>query len=183
MITFDAELHRYYAEDGTRLRSVTEILRLAGLVDATHHFPAKAAFGNRVHEACAGRDRGDMSADGLDPKVGYRLVAWWMYRETACIKVLEIEKVVGSKELGYAGTLDRVVELDGDKWVLDLKTGSPCPWHQLQLAAYALAYGRPMRRMAVYLKPDCEVRTREFIAESDYEEFLRALAFVQEVGQ
>jgi hypothetical protein len=177
MISLNPTLHQY-SEDGVVLPSVTQILHLAGLIDTSRHQPANAEFGRKVHEVTAALDRGDERVNDPDPRIGHRLVGWWLFRETQEFKVLEIEKVVGGRELGYAGTCDRIVEQNGGKWVVDLKTGSPCAWHQIQLAAYALAVGRPIRRMAVYLKPDCEVRFREFKAESDFEDFRKALRFV-----
>ena len=66
--------------------------------------------------------------------------------ERACrehgIVWLDRERTVFNKEAGYAGTLDGIVEIDGTKYILDIKTGfvsrDSVP---LQLAAYRFATG------------------------------------------
>ena len=40
--------------------------------------------------------------------------------------------------LGYAGTLDLACDIDGETWVIDLKTGAKMKHYQLQLTAYGL---------------------------------------------
>lgn len=181
MITFNAQLHQY-SEDGVVLPSVSQVLRTAGLIDTRWQIPAAAAFGCRVHEATAAFDRGEKLFRDFDSSIGPYLVGWWMFRETQAMRVLEIEKIIGSISLGYAGTLDRLVEMDGERWVVDLKTGSSRPWHRLQLAAYAMAVGLPCRRMAVYLEGSCGARSREYSSSSDFEEFLAALQLVKEAA-
>jgi len=59
---------------------------------------------------------------------------------------LATEEMVASLTHGYAGTLDAIVEMAGDVWMLDTKTGAGVyPETALQLAAYAGAdfIGRP----------------------------------------
>jgi hypothetical protein len=61
--------------------------------------------------------------------------------------------MVYNEKLNYAGTLDRVIRMGDRTVLLDLKTGSKCRWHQLQVAAYWLAYGDPKIEAGVlYLK-------------------------------
>ena len=53
----------------------------------------------------------------------------------------ESEQIVLS-EHGYGGRFDLVVEMDGETWLLDAKTGRPYPVeHTLQLSAYRYATG------------------------------------------
>ena len=48
-----------------------------------------------------------------------------------------IELNIISKELGYAGTIDRIIDMDGEKILLDIKTSNAIyPSYWLQLAAY-----------------------------------------------
>jgi len=51
---------------------------------------------------------------------------------------LLIEKVIGSYRWGYAGTFDAVVEMKGQRWLIDYKTSASGIWPEtaLQLAAY-----------------------------------------------
>lgn len=67
-------------------------------------------------------------------------------------KAVLTEATVRSDSVGYAGSLDAVVELGGDNILLDLKTGkSTYPDVSLQLAAYrfadCLADGSPLPRI------------------------------------
>lgn len=56
------------------------------------------------------------------------------------VHFLESEKRVLSKENWYAGTLDLVLEMDGKKYIADVKTSSAIyPEFYLQMAAYQLA--------------------------------------------
>ena len=60
--------------------------------------------------------------------------------------VIEAEATVFSHEYGYAGTMDAMMEINGDVYVVDTKTGKGVwPEAALQLAAYRHAdfFGRP----------------------------------------
>lgn len=60
---------------------------------------------------------------------------------------LAAEEMVCNLTLGYAGTLDAIVEMGGETWLLDYKTSKGTyPETALQLAAYANAefIGRPL---------------------------------------
>ena len=157
------------------LPSVTQILMMAGLIDTSFMRRSAAARGTKVHEATAQLDRGEKGFADLDHSIGAYVVGWRMWVQMEQVEILEVEKIVGGAELGFAGTCDRVIRRDGDTWVLDLKTGASRSWHRLQLAAYALALGIPCRRMALYLDDCCRARSREFSAAEDLEEFLRLL--------
>jgi hypothetical protein len=61
-------------------------------------------------------------------------------------RFLAVEEMVASLRQGYAGTLDAIAVIDGDTWLLDVKTGAGLyPETALQLAAYSFAdfIGRP----------------------------------------
>ena len=77
-IRFNAALHEYLAEDGTRLPSVTEILKRVGIIDTAGLSREAARFGTAVHEATAAIDRGEKSLQDYaanDPMQPY-LRAW-----------------------------------------------------------------------------------------------------------
>jgi hypothetical protein len=63
-----------------------------------------------------------------------------LFHDWACenkVKFLESEKRVYSRESWYAGTLDLVLEMDGRKYIADVKTSSGIyPEFYLQMAAY-----------------------------------------------
>jgi hypothetical protein len=56
-------------------------------------------------------------------------------------------KVEGRDPIHYGGTVDLV----GEGMLVDYKTGSPAPWHRVQLCAYGLALGHSTLG-ALYLK-------------------------------
>lgn len=68
----------------------------------------------------------------------------------------------------YAGTIDRVAEIGGQHWILDLKTGRKNPrTHALQVAAYARAYTQQTGLdieggICVYLHPHRPVRAKTY---------------------
>jgi hypothetical protein len=183
-IRFNAERHEYLAEDGTRLPSVTEILKRVGIID-TAGFSRKAAdFGTSVHQATAAIDRGELRMEDYaaqDPRRPY-LRAWELFKRLRIVQILHIEQIVGGLEVGCAGTLDRLVLLKGggEPVVLDLKTGKERLWHRGQLAGYVVAAGRILRRMAVYLQPSGYAHGIEFTEEGDLRAFRGALAWVRE---
>jgi hypothetical protein len=103
-----------------------------------------ADIGSRVHRLA------EQLARGIEPEVtdaeapfvdAYRafLVA---YRP----RFLAVEEMVASLRHGYGGTLDALAVIGGERWLLDVKTGTGVyPETALQLAAYAAAdfIGRP----------------------------------------
>jgi hypothetical protein len=50
--------------------------------------------------------------------------------------IIANEWSVGSGKLGYGGTLDRVIELKGETWLIDIKTGNEYEYYWCQLASY-----------------------------------------------
>lgn len=101
--------------------------------------------GSVVHEATEALDGGAelslMTEEG-EPK--YKLSEWAMigryaeFRERFPARIHAVETKLASEELGYAGTLDRVMTMpDGRTLLVDIKTsGSVWPSYWLQQAAY-----------------------------------------------
>jgi hypothetical protein len=146
----------YRNEDGVFVPSVTTILEA---------YPKDAAFyqwlknngqdsdelrdkaaerGTAVHTMTEAYDNGsEVSLLNDDGRPGWKLGEWAMFeryvefsqRFSPTIKMNEQNYV--SAELGYAGTIDRVMQLDGRLLLVDIKTsGSVWPAYWLQLAAY-----------------------------------------------
>lgn len=62
-------------------------------------------------------------------------IEWWYDLKNK--KVIASEIAVVNKKVGYAGTVDLIMEIDGEKWVIDIKTPKNIwPSHEIQLAAY-----------------------------------------------
>ena len=148
----------YKAADGTFVPSVTTILsaypkdaqfyewlKKVGQ-DADEIRDEAGRRGSIVHSLTESYDLGSeitlMAADG-SPK--YKLSEWAMFeryvdfRERFKVQIHAVELNMVSKELGYAGTLDRVLtfERDGITYLMDIKTSSAVrDEYFMQQAAY-----------------------------------------------
>jgi len=59
------------------------------------------------------------------------------FNELKDVKIVEIENTVFNEIEGYAGTLDMVLIIDGEKWIVDIKTSAYIwPSHEIQISAY-----------------------------------------------
>lgn len=60
---------------------------------------------------------------------------WWKTLKNP--KLIMSEEVCWNNEHNYAGTIDLVLEIDGVKWIIDLKSSKDIyPSHRLQVSAY-----------------------------------------------
>jgi hypothetical protein len=162
----------YLTDSGQYLPSVTTILDC---------YPKPAAFydwlkkvgedadtirdeaGNRgsiVHKLTERYDAGEevnlISDSGT---VDYKLLEWAMFeryvefRRRFPINIIHSELHLISENLGYAGTLDRVIEFNGRLLIIDIKTSNSLYDHYwLQMAAYekALAEMQPELKIDGY---------------------------------
>ena len=156
----------YQTEDGGFVPSVTTILEA---------YPKGAAYfnwlkengkdadeirdeagrrGSVVHKLTELYDAGEeVNLVNSNGSIDYKLNEWAMFERyvefrsrfqfvTDCIELNII-----SKALGYAGTIDRVIDMNGEKILLDIKTSNAIyPSYWLQLAAYrTLLFNRGYR--------------------------------------
>jgi hypothetical protein len=146
----------YSTEDGGFVPSVTTILEA---------YPKGAAYynwlkengkdadeirdeagrrGSAVHKLTEDYDAGkEVRLVNDNGSIDYKLTEWAMFeryvefRSRFDLKVEAIELNIISKELGFAGTIDRVCYLNGEKYIIDIKTSNAIyPSYWLQLAAY-----------------------------------------------
>lgn len=100
--------------------------------------------GSVVHNLTEALDRGErVELCGADGSPKYLMSEWAMLERYADFRrkvkpaIHQIETNMVSAELGYAGTLDRLVSIDGDMWLLDIKTSAAVYDHyHIQLIAY-----------------------------------------------
>jgi len=180
-IEFDAKKHEYCV-GGVVMPSVTQILQAEGFInydgipEAIREFAM--ARGTAVHEACEYWDQDDLNIDDLDEELEGYLEAWKSFKKDRRFSPTEIEKPVYQEDYRYAGKLDRLGTLDGDKAVVDIKTGKVQKWTGLQLAAYEYAetgfFGK-LRRIAVELRSDGTYQPTEFEDDGDHGVFLSAV--------
>lgn len=177
-IHFDADAHRYTVA-GRVLPSVTAVLSRVGLIDATWFTEGAATLGTYVHEATRLHDLGSLDESTVDERVRPYLEAWHKFRITvsAYIEPNWIERAVCDPVYGYAGTLDRIIRLsvEPDHWLIDIKTGEPDRWHQLQTAAYAACVPFAVRRATLYLRDDGNYRFKTHLDRRDIDVFRAAL--------
>jgi len=144
-----------------RVTSITNIISKPGLFryyamhknfySAQDALDCAASWGNLVHKAIENtlKQEGD-----IDNQVQSSVDEFKKFMKKNRVKVLDpsdIEKPISDFENIYSGTIDAVVQINGDLGILDIKTGSSI-WdeYSLQLAAYMNAYNKsvPKKRQA-----------------------------------
>lgn len=171
MLTFDPVTHAY-RYDGRPVPSVTQILK--PLYDFGAIPPdilaSKARLGTRVHLATEMDDDGELDEGSCDELVMGYVSGWRKFKADRGVAILESEKRVFSLEHQYAGTLDRIVGMDGADWVLDIKTSAEIhPAVGPQTMAYAMAAGHnSLRRCVVQLKLDGTYDFKELTSQKDW---------------
>lgn len=155
--------NRYYTLDNvTFFPSVTSILEvypkgfgfnqwLKDVGNNASEIAERAAEqGSRVHNACDQLAKGyelqwiNEAGEGV-----YSLEEWKMilrfkeFIQLSGAKIVHNERSLCSPELGYGGTIDLVIELDGKLWLIDIKTSNYLHTvNELQVAAYAAMYNK-----------------------------------------
>lgn len=148
----------YYFLNETYLPSVTAILGEAAPIgyglkefwknntkeESEAIFEAAGEFGTKMHDAyeqlLTGKEL-NLLEDYPTDKEKKSLVAfvdWFRYYAPS---EFESEQPVASMKYSYAGTLDFVGTINGERWLIDFKTSTGIQMsHQLQVLAYKQAY-------------------------------------------
>ena len=125
----------------------------------TFYKPGSAERGKDVHTICQYHDEGTLDYTTIDPSYQGYYESYLKMLNTFYPKWQLIERRLYHPELHYAGTLDRMGEMLGGIWIVDLKTGAVVrEIHGPQLAAYVMM-GEPecyhtIRRACWHLKKD-----------------------------
>lgn len=133
--TFDHVTH-VYDLDGRILESVTAVLGMAGMVDSRHFSEESRIRGTYVHAATELIDRGTLDWSDLDPVLVPYCEAYQAFVEDKRPEIILSEKPLYHAQHLYAGTLDRLVRMDGAVALIDIKSGVPSPATAIQVAAY-----------------------------------------------
>lgn len=170
---FEEERHLYVV-NGVQIPSVSALMRpltelVYGPIDK-EVLRAAAEFGTAVHACTEFDDEGALDPASVEPEWQPYLDAYRQWRADTRPEILHIEDRLGCSK--YAGTLDRICRINGQLWVVDLKTTSAIHAHVgVQLAAYvALAekfYGGTYRRAALQLRGDGTYKVHEFTSYKD----------------
>lgn len=165
--TYNPETHQYIL-NGEQLPGVSSILRSAGFNDMSmirqDVLERAQEFGEAVHKMCEFYDKGTLDDKSLDNNLMPYLNGWCKFLALYSVTFIWVEKIVYSKKWKYAGTLDRIADLNwkGERVLalLDLKsTTTMNPSVALQTAGYKLMYEEMTKqktevRLGVQLLPD-----------------------------
>jgi len=164
MIVFDA-LNHTYTEDETLLPSVTTVLGAEGFYNPKMFPEGAADRGTEIHLITQQLDEGekDLKDFTLHPLYPYAL-AWDKFKRDTGADILFCEVMVGGRDKGCAGTVDRFARIRGQEYIIDIKSGAKFPWHAIQLAGYKYLSDRSYRRACVYLR---DTGKYEFVEHAD----------------
>lgn len=158
LVRFETDISHYYWLDGEFLPGVSSILSEAaptpyGLKlfwqqntqeEADRIFGTAGDFGSKMHDAFERlllAQELDLLNDYPTEREKKTLLSfqdWFSYFKPS---KFESEQPVASKKYKYAGTLDFVGMISGQKWLIDFKTSNAIHFsHQLQVLAYKQAY-------------------------------------------
>lgn len=99
-----------------------------------------ADIGKQIHEWCEAYIKNQTLALPDNPKVLQGVMSFIDWAHERKVKFLSSERIVYSKEYDFIGTLDMEIEIDGKRYLGDIKTGNNLyPEVKLQLAAYLMA--------------------------------------------
>ena len=155
-LRFDREQHIYSLGDRI-LPSVTEILKGAGIVDDRWWTAAGTWRGSAVHLACWYDDQNDLNESDLDPALRGYVDAYRKFKSETSFVPTDIETPLYNDLLGYAGTPDRIGNLQDKRLCLpDIKSGAASKVTRYQTVAYVACLPSPRKyvRMEVRLQPN-----------------------------
>lgn len=187
-VEFDEENHIYYV-DGESWPSVTQILKMEGVIDDRWFTEFGRWRGSAAHRATQLLDENRLDPKSVADEIRGYVKAWAAFRKTTKFRPALIEQYVWSDSYRYCGTLDRTGVFAGQEpeaaaLLIDIKTYTPQPWAALQLAGYGRAVEptQVFRRLAVQLKGDgtyelCEFPMEEYL--SDVNVFLGMVGSVR----
>jgi predicted RecB family endonuclease len=105
-----------HAEDKDELNRIVDSAREAAAASAA------ATVGTALHKLTERLDRGEMSLDAMPDSHRSDMKAY--ADAMAPLKIRGVEQFVVLDDLQVAGTFDRIVEYDGQRYTADVKTGS-----------------------------------------------------------
>lgn len=158
--------HIYQTPEGRIIDSVTTILK-AELNLWQFGATGAAERGTAVHDLTEDFDKGNLhefEIANIPTEYLPYFNAYRQFKKDHRVKILAIEQRLYHPTFLYAGTLDRIIKMDGtpDELILDLKTGAEEKSYAMQLAAYEelahvsmpLPKGKRRGRAALYLHND-----------------------------
>jgi len=140
-LSFDEDEHKYsLLFDPTReivIPSVTQLLKFGGIINYDFISPMYARIGTEIHDMTEAIDRGDYPRELAEGRVQASMLAYESFLSDYDVVWDQTEEIIFSEDRFYAGTMDRLGTIDGQRVILDIKSGAKVRWHVLQLVAYA----------------------------------------------
>jgi hypothetical protein len=166
-MNYDDATHTY-TDGRVVVPSVTQLLA----PPCGFYTPGSAERGKEVHEACVkyARSKTDFN---MSPYVDSFCFWYWKHNP----KLISAEEMLENNIDGmrYAGRYDMLVNISGQKVLIDIKTGVKAKWHIAQLAAYALVV-KPAKCMVLYLRDDMTC-VEQWLSSADLVNGIKALRF------
>ena len=179
-LTFEPNPSHIYRFKGRIVPSVTTVLD--GVLGRNGYrsaaMEAGMMRGRAVHLATQYYDEGRLNQKTLHPAILPFFQAYKDFLRDVAPEIVYIEQPVYHETLEFAGTLDRVIIINGDMGVLDIKTGASAPRHTgPQLSAYAesIRLGHLLKRWALVLRADGQYRLSQYTDDTDWDVFQAAL--------
>lgn len=170
-----------YTLDGRPVPGVTSILKSAGLVDLEWATQWHLDKGQAIHKAMELYVLGRLDWTTVDDRIiGFIRAGVKFLKDAGCdFSTAEPEVMVASRRYGYAGKLDLVATLFGQRRLADWKSGAMGAVRQ-QTAGYEMAYreergGPILPRIALKLNADGTYKMKELADFSDYLDWLECL--------
>lgn len=150
-----------------------------GMDEVSKRQQESSELGNRVHKYIEAVIKRPREPFGIMPDIASYVDGFHGWVDKVSPKFLHSELYVESELHEYCGTADIICEIDGEPWVVDIKTtGRIRDSHGLQLAAYEQAYyeqtGIRSRRAVLQLTPEIKrgYRFKEFTDDDDFGVFM-----------
>jgi hypothetical protein len=164
-IIFDPVEHTYRVDENY-YPSVTTILKAVGLIDDHFYTDEGRDRGNEVHATTALMDQNHINLEYIKQDHEYYgyFKAWQEFKDIFEVQFKEIEKPKVDKLFVFAGTPDRLCMINDYDTLLDIKTGAPEPWHELQLTGYRFLHNniKNLKLATVFLCADGKYKYRPF---------------------
>jgi hypothetical protein len=171
MIEFD-ELTHVYHFNKKWVPSVSQILLDEGFINATWFTNEGRVRGTGVHKSIKEKEMG--AGCKHDPSWEPYLKAYEDFKSSCNWRAHTIEKFMACST--FAGTPDQIGHMNGVEAVVDVKTGGISKVTGLQLAAYQVLYGHPLKRYALQLTAEGRFIITEYKDRRDAYVFESAVA-------
>lgn len=146
----DHEYFIYYDGKKIVIPSVTQLIKYGRMIDDNFIHPMYAENGTSIHALTELVDDGIYVPEIVDGNAHSAMVGYEQFLLDHDVEWTQTEKIIFNENLFYAGTLDRMGIIDGKETLVDIKSGNKYRWHVVQLVAYLLS-GEPCECADLYL--------------------------------